>query len=165
MINPLLVCGDDLCCLDDIHWKGLFDNCDCFTSEAREPEAAALKPPFLEMHLILAAITARNLEPALNWASTNGDKLEQNGSDLELKLHRLQFLEILQKESRDKALKYARITLPLLLVTIWLKVKANGLSAMDWNWGLGIASASEDGECDGREEAGVDIYEAVASAS
>ena len=52
-------------------------------------QAAALKPPFLEMHLIIAAITARNLEPALNWAPINGDKLEQNGADLELKLHRL----------------------------------------------------------------------------
>lgn len=33
------------------------------------------------------------------------------------------------------------------------------------SWGLGIATASKDGECDGREEAGVAIYEAVANAS
>ncbi|KAA8546640.1 hypothetical protein F0562_003129 [Nyssa sinensis] len=88
--------------------EGLFDLGDCFLSEAKEADAAALKTPYLEMYQILEAMRSQNLEAALNWAATNHDKLQQNGSDLELKLHRLQFIEILQKRGRDEAFKYAR---------------------------------------------------------
>ncbi|XP_043713394.1 protein RMD5 homolog [Telopea speciosissima] len=87
---------------------GLFDLGDCFINEAREPEGNSLKSSFLEMYQILEAMKARNLEPALNWATINREKLAQSGSSLELKLHRLQFVEILQKGSRVDALKYAR---------------------------------------------------------
>ncbi|KAK4426498.1 protein RMD5 [Sesamum alatum] len=57
------------------------------------------------------AIKSRNLEFALSWASNNHKQLKQNGSDIELKLHGLQFVEILQERGRDKALKYARTLL------------------------------------------------------
>ncbi|CAL9087245.1 unnamed protein product [Musa textilis] len=88
--------------------QGLFDLGDCFISEANEPEAAALKSPFMEMYSILEAMRCRNLEPALSWASKQSERLMQNGSDLELKLHQLQFVEILQNGSRSEALNYAR---------------------------------------------------------
>lgn len=89
--------------------QGLFDIGDCFISEAREPEsAAALKSPFLEMYQIVEAMKSQNLGPALNWAASNSDKLKQNGSDLVLRLHSMQFLEILEKGGRDEALEYAR---------------------------------------------------------
>ncbi|KAK3008607.1 hypothetical protein RJ639_014349 [Escallonia herrerae] len=88
--------------------EGLFDLGDCFVDEAGEPEAADKKSPFLEMYHILEAMRSLDLEPALTWAGVNHEKLEQNGSDIELKLHRLQFMEILQKSGRDEALKYAR---------------------------------------------------------
>ncbi|KAJ4963458.1 hypothetical protein NE237_023397 [Protea cynaroides] len=87
---------------------GLFDLGDCFINEAGELEGNSLKSPYLEMYQILEAMGARNLEPALNWATINREKLVQNASSLELKLHRLQFVEILQKGSRADALKYAR---------------------------------------------------------
>ncbi|KAF8404771.1 hypothetical protein HHK36_009660 [Tetracentron sinense] len=88
--------------------QGLFDLGDCFINEAGEPEANALKSQFLEMYQILEAMRSKNLGPALNWAATNCDRLRQNGSSLELKLHRLQFVEMLQNGSRADALKYAR---------------------------------------------------------
>uniref|UniRef100_A0A5B6YNN9 RING-type E3 ubiquitin transferase n=1 Tax=Davidia involucrata TaxID=16924 RepID=A0A5B6YNN9_DAVIN len=88
--------------------EGLFDLGDCFLIEAKETEGAALKTSYVEMYQILEAMRSQNLAPALNWAATNRDKLQQNGSDLELKLHRLQFIEILQKRGRDEAFKYAR---------------------------------------------------------
>lgn len=88
--------------------EGLFDLGDCFVEESNEPEAAANKVPFLEMFRILEAMKCRNLEPALSWAASNHEQLKQNGSDLELKLHCLQFLEILQNKGRDEALKYGR---------------------------------------------------------
>lgn len=88
--------------------EGQFDLGDCFVDESKEQEAAANKSPFLEMFHILEAMKSRDLEPALNWAARNHEQLKQNGSDIELKLHRLQFVEILQNRGRDEALKYAR---------------------------------------------------------
>jgi len=93
---------------DHFYREGQFVLGDCFVDELREPEAAAKKSPFLEMYKILEAMRSQNLEPALQWAATNHEKLKQNGSDIELKLHRIQFVEILQKHGRDEALKYAR---------------------------------------------------------
>lgn len=91
-----------------LYREGLFEVGDCFANEAGEQEATALKSPFIEMYHIHQAMKSRNLEPALNWASANCEKLRQSGSDLELKLHRLQYVEILQNRGRDDALKYAR---------------------------------------------------------
>ncbi|KAL2929194.1 Protein RMD5-like protein [Bienertia sinuspersici] len=91
-----------------LYREGLFEVGDCFADEAGEQEATALKSPFIEMYHIQQAMKSHNLEPALKWASANCEKLRQNGSDLELKLHRLQFVEILQNQGRDDALKYAR---------------------------------------------------------
>uniref|UniRef100_A0A6N2NDE9 RING-type domain-containing protein n=1 Tax=Salix viminalis TaxID=40686 RepID=A0A6N2NDE9_SALVM len=67
-----------------------------------------MKSLFSEMYLILEAMKNRNLEPALNWATANSIKLKEKGSDLLLKLHCLQFVEILQGGSRSKALSYVR---------------------------------------------------------
>jgi hypothetical protein len=89
--------------------QGLFDVGDCFINEANVPEStAAMKSLFSEMYLILEAMKNKNLEPALNWATANSNKLKENGSDLLLKLHCLQFVEILQGGSRSKALSYVR---------------------------------------------------------
>lgn len=89
--------------------QGLFEIGDCFVAETQEPESVcSVKLLFQEMFQILEAMRCRNLQPALNWAAANSDKLKQNGSDLLLKLHSLQFVEILQKQSREEALKYAR---------------------------------------------------------
>lgn len=93
--------------------QGLFDLGDCFVHEAaNEPSAAvavaSLKASFLEMYRILDAMNADNLEPALSWAASQSERLLQNGSSLELKLHQLQFVEILKKGGRSEALSYAR---------------------------------------------------------
>lgn len=88
--------------------QGLFDVGDCFISETNESEgAAAMKSTFQEMYQILEALKLRNLEPALKWAAANSEKLKENDSDLQLKLHSLQFVEIL-RNNREEALKYAR---------------------------------------------------------
>lgn len=88
--------------------QGLFDLGDSFVRECGESDGAHLKLQFQEMYSILEAMQVRNLQPALSWAAKNHDQLLQNGSMLELKLHQLQFVEILTKGSRDEALKYAR---------------------------------------------------------
>ncbi|KAF9675743.1 hypothetical protein SADUNF_Sadunf09G0064600 [Salix dunnii] len=88
--------------------QGLFDLGDCLINEAGEPEAAAQRSHFLELHQILEAMGIKNIEPALKWVSTNREKLVQNGSNLELKLHQLQFVEILKRGNRADALNYAK---------------------------------------------------------
>ncbi|KAJ6315275.1 hypothetical protein OIU78_018711 [Salix suchowensis] len=88
--------------------QGLFDLGDCLINEAGEPEAAALRYHLLELHQILEAMRIKNIEPALKWASTNREKLIQNGSNLELKLHQMQFVDILKRGSRADALNYTK---------------------------------------------------------
>ncbi|GAV64652.1 CLTH domain-containing protein/zf-RING_LisH domain-containing protein [Cephalotus follicularis] len=90
--------------------QGLFDIGDCFINESGETEsdAASMRLLFSEMYQILEAMKGLNLEPALNWVAANSDKLEGNGSDLQLKLHSLQFVEILQNGCKNQALNYAR---------------------------------------------------------
>ncbi|KAL3525547.1 hypothetical protein ACH5RR_013919 [Cinchona calisaya] len=91
--------------------EGQFDLGDCFVDEAREPKGEAAKSSFSELFQILEAMKSRNLEPALKWAAINHDQLKQIGSDIGLKLHRLQFMETLQKRGRDEALTYAKVFL------------------------------------------------------
>lgn len=88
--------------------QGLFDLGDGIIDEAGEPDLTILKSQFLVMHQILEAMKVKNLEPALNWICANREKLNQNGVNLELRLHSLQFLEILRNDRQADALKYAR---------------------------------------------------------
>ncbi|KAF1882301.1 hypothetical protein Lal_00038947 [Lupinus albus] len=88
--------------------QGLFDLGDSIVSEAGVPDATVLKSQFLEMHHIIEAMKVRNIQPALEWVSANSQQLVRIGSNLELKIHKLQFVEILQNGTRADALKYAR---------------------------------------------------------
>ncbi|XP_062082707.1 protein RMD5 homolog [Humulus lupulus] len=88
--------------------QGWFDLGDSIINEAGEPEAAVLKLQFFEMYQILEAMKIRSLEPALRWVYANREKLKHNGSNLELKLHSLQYVEILQSGSQADALNYAK---------------------------------------------------------
>ncbi|KAL4179979.1 hypothetical protein AMTRI_Chr13g122870 [Amborella trichopoda] len=105
--------------------QGLFDLGDLFTTEAHEPDLVSLKAPFLEMYAILEAMRLKNLEPALNWARTHRDQLLLKGSSLEMKLHRLAFVEMLQKggDARAEALAYARTHLAPLARTHMAEVQ------------------------------------------
>lgn len=94
--------------LNHFYRQGLFDLGDCFINESNELEPTTLKTQFLKMYQILDAMKSRNLDPALHWVSANREKLKQNDLNLEMKLHRLQFVEILQKGNRAEALNYAR---------------------------------------------------------
>lgn len=96
--------------------QGLFDIGDCLIKEAGEPELSELRSQFFEMYRILEGIRTKDLEPALKWVSANCEKLEQNGSYMELRFRRLQFVEIL-KTSQTDALQYARIHLAPLAST------------------------------------------------
>ncbi|CAN8287766.1 unnamed protein product [Cochlearia groenlandica] len=87
--------------------QGMFDVGDSFVSESEGTETSSRKA-YVEMYTMLEALKRRDLEPALNWAGLNSDKLKQANSDLEVKLHSLRFLEIAQNETAREALNYAR---------------------------------------------------------
>ncbi|WCJ18146.1 LisH/CRA/RING-U-box domains-containing protein [Euphorbia peplus] len=88
--------------------QGLFDLGDCLMNEAGESEKTTLGSQFLELHQILDAIEVKNVEPALKWVSSNREKLNQNGSNLELKIHQLQYVEILKGGSKTDVMDYAK---------------------------------------------------------
>ncbi|KAL1289432.1 hypothetical protein HN51_057607 [Arachis hypogaea] len=88
--------------------QGLFDLGDSIINEAGELDLTALRLKFIEMHQILEAMRVRNLQPALTWGSANRDELVKIGSNLEFKIHTLQFVEVVQNGTRADALKYAR---------------------------------------------------------
>lgn len=67
-----------------------------------------LRSELLEMYQILEAIYTNNLQPSLNWVIVNHEKLKENGSSLELILHQVRFMELLQQGNQTDALKYAR---------------------------------------------------------
>ncbi|XP_023213481.1 protein RMD5 homolog A-like isoform X1 [Centruroides sculpturatus] len=68
------------------------------------------KEPFTELNRILDALKKRDLKPALEWARLNRNKLQEQNSSLEFKLHRLHFIELLQKgmKHQEAAIYYAR---------------------------------------------------------
>lgn len=122
--------------------EGLFDLGDCFVHETQELEAADKKSPFLDMYKILESMKSRDLGPALAWAGQNREKLAENGSDLELKLHRLQFMEILQKNGRDEALKYARTFLAPFATTHMAEIQKL-MASLLWAGRLGSSPYSD----------------------
>lgn len=91
-----------------LYREALFDIGDNFIGEASCPASIEMKQLFQKMYEVHAALRAGKPEPALSWAVENHDALLQNGSNLELKLHRLQLVEILKQGNRDEALLYAR---------------------------------------------------------
>ncbi|XP_074286015.1 protein RMD5 homolog [Silene latifolia] len=89
--------------------QGLFDIGECLMKEAGRPNPNAMQTHFTQLYQILEAIHAKNLQPALNWASANHEKLKQNGSSLALKLHQHHFVELLKQGKRDEALHYVKL--------------------------------------------------------
>ncbi|XP_063301270.1 E3 ubiquitin-protein transferase RMND5B [Pelobates fuscus] len=70
----------------------------------------SFKQPFLEMNRILEALQARDLRPALEWAISNRQGLQELNSSLEFRLHRLHFINLLSggPNMQIEALTYAR---------------------------------------------------------
>ncbi|GFP86837.1 protein rmd5 homolog a [Phtheirospermum japonicum] len=89
--------------------QNIFNIVDSLITEANEPEAISLRARFQELHEMINAMKkCRDLEPALRWASANRETLEKSGSDIELKIRKLQFVQFLQNRTRADAVSYAK---------------------------------------------------------
>ncbi|XP_045188845.2 E3 ubiquitin-protein ligase RMND5A-like isoform X1 [Mercenaria mercenaria] len=90
--------------------QGKLDIAEALNEEADLNLDPSQMEPFLELHRILGALKRRNLQPALSWTAANRDSLQNQGSNLEFKLHRLQFIELvsLNPQNQTQALEYAK---------------------------------------------------------
>ncbi|KAJ4425772.1 hypothetical protein ANN_27395 [Periplaneta americana] len=68
------------------------------------------KEPFSELNRILDSLKERDLGPALEWAQSHRESLDSQNSSLEFKLHRLQFIALIQRgpPGQAEAIHYAR---------------------------------------------------------
>jgi len=115
--------------LQHLYREGRLDISEALSRESGIAEYQEQKEPFLELNQILEALKARDLGPALDWVKTNREALNMRGttllfsqaggrqsvqqkSSLELRLHKLKFVDLLRQGSKMEAIKYARQNFP-----------------------------------------------------
>lgn len=94
--------------------QGMLDIAEELVKEARLEVDDSKKEPFFELNRISEALKNRNLQPALDWARINHERLQMQNSSLEFKLHRLQFVDLISQgvERQSDAIRYARENFP-----------------------------------------------------
>lgn len=103
-----------------LYRRGAFNAAEALVKEAGVELPKEQILPMSEVHKVITGLREKNLGPAKEWANTHRDALIATGSTLHLQLVRLEFMEILGsggKESRNKALAFARETFPTLNTT------------------------------------------------
>lgn len=115
--------------LKHLYRQGQLDISESLAQESGIHEYENKKEPFVEINKILHALKNRDLEPALAWAEQNREALNLNGknvlcfeergrttvqqkSTLELRLHKLKFVNLLMEGDRMKSIMYARKNFP-----------------------------------------------------
>ncbi|XP_022662303.1 protein RMD5 homolog A-like [Varroa jacobsoni] len=75
--------------------KGYLDIAEELVREANIQLPQNYREPFTELNRILDSLRRRDLQPALEWVNLHRERLNAQNSELELKLHRLQFVRLL----------------------------------------------------------------------
>lgn len=90
--------------------QGMLDIADELAVEAGLEMEASGKEPFSELNRILDSLKGHDLGPALEWAQAHRQSLEAQNSSLEFKLHRLRFIDLIQRGplGQAEAIMYAR---------------------------------------------------------
>lgn len=98
--------------------QGMLEIAEELIHEAKLDIPSEAKNPFTELNHILDALKNKQLGPALEWAKRNREKLYEQSSSLEFKLHRLQFISLLvEGKCREMDLiRYARENLQPLAI-------------------------------------------------
>lgn len=105
LVNKILI--------EHFYRQGLFEVGDCLVKEAgEEEEETVFRSQSLEIYQIVESMKLRDIDHAMRWISMNREKLEQNGSKLELKLLSLKYCDILREGNLSDALKYGRTHFP-----------------------------------------------------
>jgi len=115
--------------LQHLYREGRVDISEALSKESGITEYQEQKEPFLELNQILEALKNRDLGPALDWVAKNREGLNMRGttllfsqaggrqsvqqkSSLELRLHKLKFVDLLRQGSKMEAIRYARQNFP-----------------------------------------------------
>lgn len=88
--------------------EGLFELGRAFSEEANVTVDEGNVRTFKRLDLILKAFRDGDLRPALQWSVENRERMKKSESDLEIRLHRLAYLRLLQGGRVEEALRYAR---------------------------------------------------------
>lgn len=95
-----------------LYYEGMDEIADTFINECGLPkEIETVHESYTEIRKILIAIQKHDIGPALTWATAHSAVLESRNSALEFKLHRLAFLQVIERgvECQIEAIKYARL--------------------------------------------------------
>ena len=90
--------------------KGSFEVAECLAKECSLEFDEKWREPYVEMKEIMQSLRNKEVDLALEWAHKNEDRLIKDESDFNFKLHRLKFLQLLQKgvSHQIEALQYAK---------------------------------------------------------
>ena len=115
--------------LQHMYREGKLEIGETLSRESGITQYQDIRGPFIELNNILEALKERNLEPVLAWVARNREALNRRGTtllfsevdgiqsvrqknSLELRLHKLKFIELLRQGHKMEAIKYARINFP-----------------------------------------------------
>ena len=115
--------------LQHLYREGRLEVGETLSRESGITQYHDIRGPFIELNNILEALKARNLEPVLEWVAANRDALNRRGTtllfsevdgiqsvkqknSLELRLHKLKFIELLRQGNKLEAIRYARNNFP-----------------------------------------------------
>lgn len=88
--------------------EGAFDAASLMGPDVSGQRDGAVEISLREMHAVLVALQAEELQPALEWLELHREALRARGSTLELTLRRLQFVQLLRAGELPAAVKQAR---------------------------------------------------------
>ncbi|XP_049763052.1 E3 ubiquitin-protein ligase RMND5A [Schistocerca cancellata] len=90
--------------------QGMLDIAEELAKEAGLKAEDGGKEPFSELNRILDSLKGQDLQPALEWAQAHRESLDAQNSSLEFKLHRLRFIDLIQRGpgGQKDAIRYAR---------------------------------------------------------
>lgn len=115
--------------LQHLYREGKLEIGETLSKESGIVQYQDIRGPFIELNNILEALKARDLGPVLEWVAKNREALNRRGTtllfsevdgiqsvkqknSLELRLHKLKFIELLRQSKKMEAIKYARQNFP-----------------------------------------------------
>ena len=115
--------------LQHLYREGKLEIGETLSKESGIVQYQDIRGPFIELNNILEALKARELGPVLEWVGKNREALNRRGTtllfsevdgiqsvkqknSLELRLHKLKFIELLRQGKKMEAITYARQNFP-----------------------------------------------------
>ena len=107
---PAMVPLYDKIVLEHLYHEGSFEVAATLAAEARIQQSEETRQRYLDMHAVLVQIRQQNLGAALQWVEARRAALEPQGEpcSFEFHVHKVGFVQALQRRGRRAALEYGR---------------------------------------------------------